>query len=356
MTFKNRILSFITLAASVSLTHALAGSGDPVASSPPDAPAEMPAHHSLNPRPDARAPIGVMGDHTHHAGRWMVSYRFMSMEMDGNCDGTSSLSPGDVFARGFMVSPLRMTMEMHMLGAMYGLTDRVTLAAMAPYTVLSMDHETRMGGRFTTESSGPGDPVFSALIALVSGISHRLHLNLGTSVPLGSIDERDTTPAGPDTVLPYPMQIGSGTWDLRPGLTYTGNNGAFSWGAQLGGVLRLGRNDEGYTLGDRGQLALWSAAKLSDWASASVRVHGQAWGDIEGRDDRLNPMAIPTARTDLRSGERVDLLFGLNLLAPAGWIRGHRLAVEAGFPIYQSLDGPQLETDWLLTAGWSFGW
>lgn len=37
-------------------------------------------------------------------------------------------------------------------------------------------------------------------------------------------------------------------------------------------------------------------------------------------------------------------------------MKGAKLAIEGGFPVYQSLDGPQLETDWLITAGlkWAF--
>ena len=30
-------------------------------------------------RPDSHAPIGVMGDHMHKEGEWMVSYRFRYM-------------------------------------------------------------------------------------------------------------------------------------------------------------------------------------------------------------------------------------------------------------------------------------
>ena len=42
--------------------------------------------------------------------------------------------------------------------------------------------------------------------------------------------------------------------------------------------------------------------------------------------------------------------------APAGKLEGLRLMVEAGLPIYQSLDGPQLETDSLVSANleWTF--
>jgi hypothetical protein len=35
-----------------------------------------------------------------------------------------------------------------------------------------------------------------------------------------------------------------------------------------------------------------------------------------------------------------------------GPLHGHRFALELGRPVYQDLDGPQLENDWLLTVGW----
>ncbi len=63
---------------------------------------------------------------------------------------------------------------------------------------------------------------------------------------------------------------------------------------------------------------------------------------------------VPTADPNRRGGERVDLLFGVNFYVPEGSLKGHRLAVRAGLPIYQSLDGPQLETDWQFTIGWQW--
>ena len=36
-----------------------------------------------SPRPDAHAPIGVMAEHTHSAGEFMLSYRFAVMNMAG---------------------------------------------------------------------------------------------------------------------------------------------------------------------------------------------------------------------------------------------------------------------------------
>ena len=111
-------------------------------------------------RPDGHAPIGVMGDHGHKKGEFMLSYRYRRMEMDGNRSGSSKISSDEVVSPtgfNFLVSPLEMTMEMHMFGAMYGLSHHLTLMAMVPYVDKSMDLVTRTGRRFTTRARGLGD-------------------------------------------------------------------------------------------------------------------------------------------------------------------------------------------------------
>ena len=301
-------------------------------------------------RPDGHAPIGVMGDHAHKKGEFMVSYRYMLMNMDGNRDGTNSLSNSEVL-QDFMVTPVDMTMQMHMFGAMYAVSDDVTLMAMVPYVSKEMEHLTRMGSRFTTNSEGFGDIKTTALYTIFNQDKQRIHLNLGASFPTGSINERDDTPAGDDQILPYPMQIGSGTFDLLPGITYLGQSEKGSWGAQALTTLRLGKNNNGYRLGNQYQLSGWVARNWTDWLSTSLRLTGKTWGDIDGADDRLNPMMIPTADPNLRSGTQINLGFGVNLYAPEGNLQGSRLAMEFELPILRDLDGPQLETDWQLTLG-----
>ncbi len=310
----------------------------------------------LSPRPDGHAPIGVMGDHTHKAGEWMLSYRYMFMEMEGNRSGTNQLTHQEVLNQGFMVTPTSMSMEMHMLGAMYAPSDQLTLMAMVPFTSFTMDHLTRMGGMFTTETEGLGDIRLSSLLKIYEDDSQSIHLNAGLSIPTGSITERGNTPAGANSKLPYPMQLGSGTFDLLPGITYLTQSDNWSWGAQLSGTIRLGQNDEGYTLGDRLNGTLWAARQWNHWLSTSIRIKASKWDNIDGADTDLNPNMIPTANTALRGGERIDALLGLNIVIPSGPLAGHRLAVEAGAPIYQSLNGPQLETDWLMTIGWQLAW
>lgn len=304
-------------------------------------------------RPDGRAPIGVMGDHMPMKGKWMFQYQYMRMEMDGNRDGTDSLRTREVL-EDFPVAPTEMTMQMHMFGIMYAPLNRLSLMVMAPYIRNEMDHETRTGVKFNTTSRGWGDVKLTALIHLYEIGRHRFHLNAGISFPTGSINQKDDLPTGPDQRLPYPMQLGSGTYDLLPGITYLGQTDNWSWGTQFMGTIRLGENNNDYTLGDRFKGTGWLAHKWFDWLSSAIRIEGQDWGNIDGEDPRLNPNLVPTADPNRRAGSRVDLLFSTNVFMRKGFLKGNRLGIEGGIPIYQDLDGPQLETDWLIWAGWQY--
>ncbi|MBE9567637.1 MAG: transporter, partial [Proteobacteria bacterium] len=160
-------------------------------------------------RPDSHAPIGVSGDHLMRKGEIMLSYRYMSMAMDGNRIGTDSVSTP---LAGYMVSPLSMDMEMHMLGGMYAVSDKLTLMAMLPYTSISMDHRVNMSGaEFTTESGGIGDIRLASTYGLYAEPGTDLLFNFAINIPTGSIDEEDNTTGSSEVHLPYPMQLGSGT-------------------------------------------------------------------------------------------------------------------------------------------------
>ena len=305
--------------------------------------------------------INVLGTHTHLEGDWMLAYSFMFMNMDGNRDGTRRISDDDVVdpnKEGFKVTPTNMTMEMHMPMVMYAPSDDLTLMAMLPYIRLEMDHLKRDRGRFTTVSKGIGDLKVSALYTFFRrGFDrHRLVFNGEVSFPTGSIDEKDflANPAKGKLKLPYPMQLGSGTFDLHPGIAYLGQTENWGWGVEVNSIIRLGENSNNYTLGNQIQLSARVDWKWTDWLAPFVRVDGRAWGNIDGADPDLVPLeaVVPTADPNRRGGERVDLLFGFSFYQPKGTFKGHRLAIEGGLPLYQSLDGPQLETDWQFRVGW----
>ena len=198
-------------------------------------------------RPDTHAPISVMGDHMHNKGEFMFSYRFMAMNMKELISGDEDTSFSSVLVPNggkYMVTPTEMPMQMHMLGGMYAPSNKVTLMAMIHYITMEMDHITGMGDSFTTESSGFGDTKLAVLYNLHNKEGNKLHAQLGVSLPTGTIENKDVTPAsnGTGVILPYPMQIGSGTFDAELGLTYFKTCNTLSFGSQLKGVFRFGEN------------------------------------------------------------------------------------------------------------------
>ena len=351
-------------------------------------------------RPDSHASLGVMGDHAHGESEWMLSYRFMTMGMEGLRDGAESISPDEV--HGFTVIPTHMRMQMHMFGAMFAPHDRITLMAMTSYRDNFMEMEAsqmkmeesekptdthgghgHMGGSHDMaashrvqssegdessshnhgrhahsagahemESSGLGDLKLSTLIPLFRTQGAVLLLNAGVSIPTGSIEEE-----GPNGILPYPMQLGSGSFELMPGVTFTTIQGNWSFGGQTRVMLPLNENSRGYRMGPATISTAWMARRLNDWISVSVRALFESWGNIDGNDHALDPKMAPTMDPRLRGGGRGSLLLGSNLIFPdrlGGFLAGQRFAVEAQLPVYQHLDGPQLELDWNVVAGWQY--
>ncbi|RNC83830.1 MAG: transporter [Balneola sp.] len=310
-------------------------------------------------RPDGHAPINVMGDHTHKKGEIMFSYRFMWMNMDGNGDGTDEVSNSGLLrpnGGAYMVAPVTMPMQMHMLGAMYAVTDDLTLMLMLPYQSMEMDHITAMGGEFVTESSGLGDIKLSGMYNIYAGGRSKSHVQLGVSFPTGTIDNKDENPMsdGEDVTLPYPMQIGSGTFDLLPAITYLAQTDQFSFGSQLKGVIRLGENDQDYTFGDRLSFVNWIGYKLSDIFSPQLSLNLSTWGDISGESPDLamanSDVVVHTVDPDLKAGTRLDLGIGLNIQGP-GDLHDLRFGAMYELPVYQNLDGPQMWNAGILTLG-----
>ncbi len=324
------------------------------------------------------APIGVMSDHRHTKGEWMTSYRYMYMDMSGSRDGNDALSPDETattvpnrfFGQPMQpptlrVVPTEMPMQMHMLGGMYGLTDRVTLMAMGMYVAKDMDHTTYMGGMgsnvlgtFETSVEGIGDTTLGAIIGLDDGHvpERQINASIALSLPTGSITETDDilTPMGmrPTVRLPYPMQLGSGTYDLKLGLTGTQrfkNN--WGLGAQARTIIRLDDNDQGYSLGDVIEATAWLAYEPEPWLSLSGRLKAKSIGQIDGIDPVIIA-PVQTADPDNQGGDTFEALMGVNLLSQSGPLKGHRLAAEIGLPLYRDLNGPQLETDLTFTLGW----
>lgn len=333
---------------------------------------------------DDHAPIGVMADHAHKKGEVMFSFRAMHMEMEGNQIATDGVSPDTIVTtipnRFFgavgqpatlRIVPTEMRTDMYMLGAMWAPSDAVTLMVMGNYIEKEMEHITYQGGAgttqlgtFTTNPKGFGDTKVAALFPLLGhpektdDTRNELTLKAGVSVPTGSTTKTDDilTPMGanPTIRVPYMMQLGTGTWDLEPALTYKARRGKLGFGVQGSASIKLGTNDEGYSFGDIYEGTAWLSYRPAQWVSLSGRVKARTMGQVDGIDPVIvGP--VQTANPDFQGGERVDLIAGVNFVSTHGALAGHRLGIELGKPVYQDLNGPQMAGDWMLTVGWQKG-
>ncbi|MCP4847385.1 MAG: transporter [Verrucomicrobiaceae bacterium] len=330
-------------------------------------------------QPDSHAPIGVMGDHTHGAGEYMLSYRFMTMEMEGHRRGTHSLSAEDVFGLGYDVAAKDMTMDMHMIGMMHAPTDKLTLLAMVNFVEKEMNltrkpvhamghmgghggmmmggmagghggHGGHGGDSFSHASSGLGDITFGGMYKIHDANRQRIHLNLAIGLPTAGVQEKEH-----GMLLPYGMQLGSGTWDLKPGITWLGQRDNCSFGAQAMGTIRLeDQNEAGYALGDQLNLTAWLARTLNESLSASLRLSYTNADAIDGHFSSHHSHAAPPFIQGNYGGEFLEGGIGLNCQIRKGALKGHRLAIEGIFPLCQDLNGVGMKREYSVVAGWQF--
>ena len=308
-------------------------------------------------RPDGHAPISVMGDHMHAMGEWMVSYRYMTMDMEGLLKGSNDVTAASQLGMSpkFMMVPTEMTMDMHMFGAMHAISDQWTLMCMLNYLDNEMTMINRMDVTSKMETSGISDLKLAGLYDLARWEDgRRAHLSLGLSAPTGSIDEKSG-----GNIVGYGMQLGSGTWDFHPAITYLGQTENYSYGAQLGGILRIGDNDQGYTLGNRVEATLWGARKLTDSLSASLKLDYSSQEEVDGSHkgiSNMQKMMTPAKNPDHQGRDLTSLGLGLNYYFRSGGLKGHRIAAEWETPLDQKVNGVQLELDSTWTVGWQYAW
>ena len=356
-------------------------------------------------RPDNYAPLGVMGGHVHRAGKMMFSYRSIEMAMDGLQDGNAI--PIEETLDDYLMVPIRMQMRTRMFGAMFAPHDRITLMAMMSYRnnfiemkgahLHSPGGDGAVGhhhiiGNPSGTIAGLGDIKFAARIPLINAANANLRLNAGVSIPTGSIISARGTYTSSSGVsgLHYPMQLGSGSFELRPGLTFAATYGAWSYGAQARGAIRLNKNKRDYRLAPAIGSTLWSTRRLNDSLSIYLRGSFENWGNIitftseeeRASDDRYAALTgtarsdyiSPTMDPNLQRGKRGSLSAGVNFIfpdKPGGILAGQRFTFEFQMPVYQNLDGPQMALDativpdwrnfmllhyidWTIVAGWQY--
>lgn len=306
-------------------------------------------------RPDGQAPLGVIGGRTLDKGEVEFAYRFSQFDSKGIWFDSDSLGL-ETTLEFYEVAPLTLSNKSHRLGIAVGAANNLTIAANMAYGSLQRAQLTGDGVFYVTESEGIGDLELDILYSFFDDGPIRAHLQVGGLIPTGDEAAMAETPfSSPgEEALPYDMRLGGGTFAVMPGLTVSVQNELASIGVQVKGNLSLGTNDLGYAPGNVIEATTWGAYRINEYFSVSGRVRWLSWAGIEGADPALDPIRDPGNESFFLDGERIDLPVGVNFYLPEGSrFAGHRLSIEAFFPISHDYEGPQFGMDWGVVMGWT---
>lgn len=314
------------------------------------------------------SPAGQMLGHEHPKGVWKASYRLMNMNMGGLISGSQTVSENNVL-NNYMMSPSSMRMDMHMVMAMYGFTDRFSLMLMFNYNSFDMQMNMSLNPTIGHTHSMPSDESTIAMQSKTAGLGdtklygsyvmfnsaiNYFFLNGGLSIPTGSIKMKGNANdvMYPSKRLPYMMQMGSGTFDFMPGLTYLANLNNAAISIQLKTVIHPYNNSLGYRLGDQIGLNVWGAYKWFPWLSNSLRLEASSTKPIIGNDPSVVSTIEPSANAHNYGGQTATSYFGVNIYFDRSFLSNNRLSVEYGIPLYQNLNGTQQAKKSTLHLGW----
>ncbi len=317
--------------------------------------------------------IGIVVHHQHKSGNWMVGYKYMNMFMDGLISGSQEkkgnvpVTTEDVARTqmgntplvpvagfNYLMAPVDMTMNMHMLTAMYGVSETTSLMVMTNYIQNDMNMVMHMGNANAITKStysdmataGISDTVVNAMIRA----SDSWTISFGVSIPTGSIDEK-VIMNGNTIQAPYKMQLGTGTLDFLQSVTFKGGDSSFNWGAQESFSYHSGANDNGYVLGNKFEVSAWVRKTFNNNFSISSRINLFDEAQIIGRDNKIiNSSMSPTFDVANTGRHELDLSLGFS----KRFSSGHRLGFEYSKPISQLVHGIQMETQYRYTLSWNY--
>ena len=175
----------------------------------------------------------------------------------------------------------------------------------------------------------------------------------GDLSPAGDIFRETTVPTSGAELqaLPYPLRLGSGTFNARPGITYRRYWDWYSWGAQFQTDLPIGHNYRDYSVSNEFRLNSWTSVLLTENWAVSMRGEHLWRTAYDGADPAANGLFTSTNVESFRGGYWYSCGFGSQVI----WNRQHFNA-EVVPTFHQKLDGIQLETDLTLIASWSTAW
>jgi len=311
-------------------------------------------------------PMGVFGVDMPAAGKLIVSITPNIGNLSGIKMGTRTVSNEYVVStvpfflnptQPVRIVPQNIAFRTQILGLSYGVTKDFNVVLNAGMIEKSLEALVFSGARgilplarnYPTTAS-LADFSLSGVYRVYQDDINRIQLSLGFSFPTGN--NRATfsnfvLPNGTAQTIRgfYGMQLGTGTFDVMPGVVYAGYLGPWSWGVSYRGRFPLGPNPQGYLWGDLHELNGWGGYSWIPGLTTTFRASASMQGPTRGWDPEIRGAAAP-ANPLFYGGQRVELFGGGSVSGKFVGYDNWTLAVEAGLPVYQNLNGPQIMKNW----------
>ncbi len=304
-------------------------------------------------------PLNIPGGGTPEPHEFRIKTNLNWMRMVGLRRGTHNRSRTDALKQ-YAIVPKYMDMFMGNFSVGYAFSDRFFLGAMGMYVNKDMSMINRANRKARMQSQGIGDTMLMTK-TLVYADDHLFPTNqvsilLGVSIPTGSIDQDER-----GGLLPYSMQLGSGTFDPFVGILYEGSRTPYWWGVNISYLSRLYENYKSYNLGDKFQFDLYGMYQIRHNLVAELQFNGQYEGDIDGQAREIQqggtghmmgnpnrPFGSNLFDPDNYGGTKLDVKFGMQ------WqpFHNHILNAQISFPLFQNLHGTQLEQEFTATISY----
>ncbi len=305
----------------------------------------------------------VLNGQQTQAGMWMFSYSYMNSFMQNNYTGTTKVSDQTIFEK-YLMSPVNMRMDMHMLTGMYGFSNKLSLMVMVDYIYMNMEMKMLAGGMnmgmgpssmtMKSTSHGFGDTKISGLYKLYSTNGHSLSADVGFSLPTGSINKTekvDISHYGEKEV--YMMQMGSGTFDCLPGISYIYQQTKYSLGAEATALIHPYFNRLGYKLGNEYSVNAWTTYEWLKNTTVTLRLNYTASGKIQGYDPDISAITEPAADPQNYGGSFLKGYLGLAYYFTEGSLKNTKISTEFGLPVYQYFNGIQTASVYNAMISWT---
>ncbi|MFT4647421.1 MAG: hypothetical protein ACI87O_000893 [Planctomycetota bacterium] len=306
-------------------------------------------HWSPTLRPDARGYLGTSSGPVLAIGHVKLSLEHKRTELSGLRNGTHNTSPATLLGMGYSRVPTTGSIERTEIRAEYGLADATSLRLTIPIESRSIRFEDGSGSGTREKSHGLADVELGVGVELSHKDGERAELELLVAVPTGTTRAREGNSVGPSQpLLPYALQLGGGTYALKPAFTWTHWSRQWSFGTSGQATLPLGTNDQGWSAGNELRLNSWVSRRVDPFRSLVLGMEYRHQDSVQGQDSNMDETFDPSFDSNFTGVKTLSFDLGVHIIVEGN----NRLAFEIGAPIWQETDGPQVEEDYHFSLAW----